>query len=102
MHWRCGVCDHVINEELKNIHLQSRFHKRLSTSNIRKYIISNPEPNKYDDIIRQYLILHDKKSDKFEDILSVELKIQSNQGKNVRRQYPCPSNQERIIITIFF
>ena len=58
MHWRCDICEKVMYEEVRNIHLQSGFHKRLSNSIIRKYFVTNPAPNKIDDIIRKNLRLH--------------------------------------------
>ena len=60
MHWRCDICDKVMYEEFRNIHLQSGFHKRLAISIIRKFLITNPKPNKIDDTIRKYLRSHYK------------------------------------------
>ena len=78
MHWRCDICDKVMYEEFRNNHLQSGFHQRLANSIIRKYIITNPKPNKIDTIIK-YLRSHYKKYEKFQVILSVKLLIPSNQ-----------------------
>ena len=38
MYWCCDVCDIVLYEENRNNHLESRFHKRLAYSFIKKYI----------------------------------------------------------------
>ena len=53
MYWRCDVCDKVVYDELRSNHLQSGFHKRLSNSIIRNYVITNPEPNTIDDISKK-------------------------------------------------
>ena len=93
MHWSCDICDKVFYEEFRSNLLQSGFHKRFSSSIIRKYININPEPNKIDDIIRKYLRLHFKKYEKFQAILSVKLLMTSNQIKNNRRQFACYRGQ---------
>ena len=36
MHWCCDICDKNIYEIFRNNHFQSRFHKRLANSNIKK------------------------------------------------------------------
>ena len=93
MHWNCDNCDKVIYEEFRSNHLQSGFHKRLSNSIIRKYIITNPEANKIDDIIRKKIRLHYKNYEKFQAILSVKLLMTSNQIKNNRRHFTCYRGQ---------
>ena len=93
MCWPCHICDKDIYEEFRSNHLQSGFHKRLSKSIIRKYIITNPEPNTIDDIIRNYLRLHYKIYEKFQAILSVKLLVTSNQIKIIRRQFTCCRGQ---------
>ena len=46
MYWRCDICDKVLYDVFRDIHLQSRYHKRLAKLIIGNYIITNPEPNK--------------------------------------------------------
>ena len=60
-------------KEVRNNHLQSRFHKQLAISIIRKYTINNPKPNKINDIIRNYLKILYKKYEKFQVLLSMKL-----------------------------
>ena len=55
MYWRCDICGKVKYEEFRNNPFHSRLHKRLANSIIRKYIITNPKPNKSDDTICRYL-----------------------------------------------
>ena len=93
MYWRCDICDKIIYEELANYHLQSGYHKRLSDSFIRRYIITNPKPKEIDDTIGRYLRFHYRQNEKFLVIFSVKLLIPSNQIKNIRRQYPCHRNR---------
>ena len=62
MHWGCDICDKVMSEEFRDNHLQCGFHKRLANSSIKKYIITNPKPNKIDDTIRKYSRSHYKKT----------------------------------------
>ena len=92
MYWSCDICDKVINEDFRNNHLKSGFHKRLLNSIMRKYVISNPKPNKIDDTIKKYLRLHCKNYEKFLVILSVMLILPSNQIKYFRRRQECPRN----------
>ena len=61
MYWSCDICDKIIFEQFKDNHLQSRYHKRLAKSVIKKNINTNPTPNKFDDTIRKYVILHYRK-----------------------------------------
>ena len=61
MNWRCYICEKVMNEEFRTIHLQSGFHKLLANSIIRKNIITNPKPNKIEVTIRKYIRSHYKK-----------------------------------------
>ena len=72
MYWCCDVCDKVIYENFANNHLRSGYHKHLPDSIIRRYIITNPEPNKIDDTIRKSLRLHYRKNEKFLVILSTK------------------------------
>ena len=51
MYWRCDICDNVIYDVFRHNHLQSGYCNRLANSIIRTYIITNPEPNKVDDIL---------------------------------------------------
>ena len=74
----CVICDELIYEELRNNHLRSGYHKHLSDPIIRRYIITNPEPNKIDDTIRKKLRLHYRKYEKFLVIFSVKLLLPSN------------------------
>ena len=78
MYWRCDICDKIIYEEIAKNHLQSGYHKRLSRSIIRRYIITNPKPNKIDDTIRKNLRFHHRKYEKFLVILSVKLLLPTN------------------------
>ena len=73
MKFQCEICDKVMNEELRNTHLESKCHSCLVNSITRKYIIANPTPNKSDDIIRKYLIVHLEKYEKFKVILLLKL-----------------------------
>ena len=93
MYWLCGICDKIIYEELANNHLHSGYHKRLSDSIIKRYIVTNPKPNKINDTIRKYLRFHYKKYEIFLVILSVKLILPSNRIKRIGRQYPCHRNQ---------
>ena len=70
MHWRCDICDKIMYEEVRNIHLQSGFQKSLANSITRIYIIPNPKLNKIDNTIRKFLRSHYKKIEKFQVILS--------------------------------
>ena len=89
-------------KKLEKNHLQSGFHKRLATSVIRKFFITNPKPNKIDDTIRKNLRSHYKKYEKFQVTLSVKLLIPSNQIKIIRRQHPCNRDKRCINIAFFF
>ena len=102
MYWRCDICDKVMYEEFRNNHFQSRFHKRLGNSIIRKNIITNPKPNKTDDTISKFLRSHYNKYGKFQVILSLKLLIPSNKIKNIRRQHPCHRSQQCINNPSFF
>ena len=102
MHWCCDICDKVVYEIFTNNHLQSRSHKRLVISIIRKYIITYPKPNKIDDTIKKYLRSHCKKYEKFQALLSTMLLMPSNQTKNIRRQHPCHRDRQCIESSFFF
>ena len=102
MYWHCEICDKVIYEEFRINHLQSRFHKRLVNSIIKKYIITNPKSNKIDDKNRKHLRLHYKGYVIFQVVLSLKLLSPSNQIKNNRRQYPCHRDQGCINNAFFF
>ena len=56
MYWLRDICGKVNYEEFRSNHLQSGFHKRFSNSIIRKYNLTNPEPNKIVDIIKIFKI----------------------------------------------
>ena len=71
MYWSCDICDKVIYEEFRDNHLQSRYHKRLANSIIRKFIIS--EPNGVGKTISKYLRLHYRKYEKLFAIIVVKL-----------------------------
>ena len=101
MYWRSDICDNVMYKEFRNNHLQSRFHKRLAISFIRKYIINNPKPSKIIDIIKNDLRIHYKKDNNFQVILSMKFLMSSNQIKFVRKQQPCPHNKQ-VINTLLF
>ena len=96
MYWHCDICDKDMHEELRNIHLQSGFHKRLANSIIRNCFFTSPKSNKIDVTIRKSLISHFKKYEKIQVLLSVKLLIPSNQMKNIRRQHPCHRDQQCI------
>ena len=51
----CDICDNVFHEEFRNDHLQSRYHKRLANSIVRRYFITNQKPNKIDDTIKKFI-----------------------------------------------
>ena len=53
MKFLCEICDKVMNEGFRKNHLESKYHSSLVNSVIRRYIIANPSPNKFDDIIRK-------------------------------------------------
>ena len=92
MYWHCDICDKVIYEEFRSNHLQPGFHIRLSNSINRKNVITNPEPNKIDDIIGKHSRLHYKKYEKFQAILSMKLLMTSNEISYFRRRQECPQN----------
>ena len=100
MYWRCDICDKVIYHVFRDNHLRSGFHRRLANLNIRKYIITNPEPNKIDDIIRKNLRLNYRKYEKFLAIISVKLLLPSNQIKYIRRRQQCSFKELYVIIFI--
>ena len=102
MYWRCDICDIVIYEEFRNNHLQSGFLRRLVNLINRKYIITNPEPNKIDDIIRKNLGLHYRKYERFLAILSVKLLLPSNQIKYIGRRHVCSFNDLVLVNSSFF
>ena len=89
-------------EEFRKFRLQSGFHKRLANLIIRKYIITNPKPNKIDDTLRNYLRSHNKKYENFQVILSVKLLVPSKEIKQIRRQHPCNRDQRCINNPSFF
>ena len=53
MYWRCEICDKVTYAEFRSNHFQSGFHKRLVILIVRRYIITNPKPNKIDYTIKK-------------------------------------------------
>ena len=65
LYWHCEICDKIMNENFTKNHLESKFHSSLVNSNVKRYIIPNPTPNKIDDIIRKYLIIQYKKMTNF-------------------------------------
>ena len=69
MYWHCEICDIIKIAELKNKHLESKFHNSFVNSIIRRYIIPTPLPDKIDDIIRNYIVLHYEKYNKFQVVL---------------------------------
>ena len=89
-------------EKFSNNHLNSGFHKRLTNSISRKYIILNPKPNKLGDTIRKYSRLHYREYEKFLATYTVKLIMPSNQIKYVRKQFLCPFNQLCINDQSFF
>ena len=50
MYWHCEICVKFLNEDFKNKHLGSKLHTSLVNSNIKRYVISNTNSNKIDDI----------------------------------------------------
>ena len=102
MYWRCDICDKVINEEFRDNHLQSGYHKHLVNLVIRKYIITNPKPKNFDDTIRKHLRVHYRKYEKFLIILSVKMLIPLNQIKYIRRRQQCSFNDLVVVNSSFF
>ena len=100
MYWRCDICDKVIYEEFRNNHLQSRYHKHLANSIIRKYIITKPYG--LGETIAEYLRSHYRKYEKFFAITVVKLSTPSNQIKNIRRHFKCHRSQGCISDAYFF
>ena len=79
MYWYCEVRDNITNEEMKINHLESKFHNSFVNSIIRKYIISNPPPDKIEDTIRKYLRNPHDNYNKFRTVLLLKLLMPSNQ-----------------------
>ena len=79
MYCHCEICDKVMYEIFRNIHLQSGFDKRSANLMTKKYIITYPKPNNIVDTIRKYLTSHYKRYEKFEAILSAKLLMPSKQ-----------------------
>ena len=84
MYWHCETCDNIMIAELKNKHLKSKFHNSFVNSIIRRYIITNPLPNKIYDIIRKHLRIHYEKYNKFQVVLLLKFLMPSNQNKYIR------------------
>ena len=55
-----------LHEQFKNKHLNSKFHSSLVDSNITRYVISNPEPDKIDKIIKNYITIHNEIYNQFQ------------------------------------
>ena len=102
MKFHCEIGDKVMNEEFRNTHLESKYHSSLVNSIIRNYIIANPTPNKIDDIIRKYVIVHLEKYEKFKVILLLKLLTPSNQIKYIRIQRSSSHYKIRLHNPIFF
>ena len=79
MHWRCDICDKVMYEDIRSNLLQSGFHKRLASSIVGKYFITNLKSIKIDDTFRNYLISHFKNYENFQVTLPVKLLMPSKQ-----------------------
>ena len=84
--WHCEICDYIMIEELKNKHLESKFHFSYIHSTIRRYIISNPLLNKIEDTIRKSLRIHYGEYNQFRITLLLKLLMPSNQTKYIRIQ----------------
>ena len=82
MYWHCEVCENILIEQLKNKHLESKFHNSFVSSIIRRYFIPSRLPNKIDDIIRKYLRNHyGKYNNTFRIVLLLKLLMPSNKVK---------------------
>ena len=101
MYGHCESCDITI-AELKNKHLESKFHNSFLNSIIRRYIISSPLPNNIDDIIRKYLKIHYDKHDKFRIVLLLKLLMPSKQIKYFRIQLSSVCYESRLPNAFFF
>ena len=86
MYWHCEIRDNLMNTEIQNRHLESKFHSSLVNSIIMRYIISNLNPRQIEDTIRRYLTNHYEKYNNFQVVLLLELIMPSNQIKYVRIQ----------------
>ena len=49
MYWHCEICDNIMIEQLKNKHLEFKFHKLFVNSIIGKNNKSKPLPDKIED-----------------------------------------------------
>ena len=86
MHFHCGICDKIKNEELINNYLGSKFHTSLVNSAILTFIIPYSNPREIEDTIRRYLSNHYEKYNKFQVVLLLKLLKALNQIKQNRIQ----------------
>ena len=100
MYWSCDICDKVIYEQFRIIHLQPGYHKRLANSTIRKYIISKPDG--VGQTIAKHLRSHFRNYEKKFVNFVVKLLTPSNQIKNKRRHFTCHPSQKCISDESYF
>ena len=85
--WYCEVCDNIMIAKLKSKHLKSKFHNSLVNSNLKNYIIPNPDYSKSADIIKKYFSVQYKRNNKFKIILLIKVLMPSNRIKYIRIQH---------------
>ena len=101
-YWRCELCDNIMNPELRNKQLETKFHSSFINSILRRYIIPNPNSKKNDDMIRKYFIIHNKKDNNFQVVFLLKLLMPSNQNKYIRIQRSNRCYRLRITQASFF
>ena len=60
-HFNCKLCDKSIKIKSKKKHLNSQYHKSLSTSIISIYSVTNPDFLHIDNVLTNYVLDYNKK-----------------------------------------
>ena len=73
MKYYCKVCDVYMKPLSKFKHVKSMKHTWHEESIMRRYIFSKPDFDEIDRILRKYVNVHIKKSEKFEILCSSKI-----------------------------
>ena len=65
MSYYCKLCDKTMKNSTKYKHNKSRYHIAFSNAIICRYIILNPDFDKFEEIMRKYVIIQNKEYDEY-------------------------------------
>ena len=95
MTYYCKFCDKSIKNKAKYNHSKSITHKTLDESVLRRYIVPNPIFDQIDEIMKRYIIIYNKKHEKYSLSCVLKLLTTANRVRYIR-------NNTKLIWTSIF